>query len=55
MRLSTKVAAERLGVTERFVRNGLKQGVFPWGYAVRMGKRYSYYINADEFGRKEQL
>lgn len=35
---------------ESFVRNGLKQGVFPFGYAVKgRGNRYSYYISSKKF------
>ena len=51
-RMSVKEAARLTGMTERFIRKGLQDGRFAWGYAVKF-KRWSYYINAEKFGRKE--
>lgn len=43
--LSVIVAAKLMGKSKEFVYQGLKDGVFPWGYAVKMGKNWSYYIS----------
>ena len=42
-------AAEAMGKPEQFIRVGLQRGVFPWGYAVKLEKHYSYFINARRF------
>lgn len=35
---------------------GLKQGIFPWGYAIKTGEnRYRYFINAQRFADIEGL
>ncbi len=54
-KLSVKEAAHALGKPEQFVRNGLQQRVFPWGYAVMMGGEYSYVINRKRFEEEERL
>ena len=38
-------AARQMGVTGDLLREGLKQEKFPFGVAVKMKKRYAYYIN----------
>ena len=43
--LSVIIAAKLMGKSKEFVYQGLKDGVFPWGYAVKMGKNWSYYIS----------
>ena len=43
--LSVLVAAKLMGKSKEFIYQGLKDGVFPWGYAVKMGKNWSYYIS----------
>lgn len=48
-RLSVKKAAELMGASELFVRRGLQQGLFPWGYAVKTSSRYTYWISLSEF------
>jgi hypothetical protein len=40
-----------MGVTPQFLRLGLRGGKFPFGTAVQMDKRWSYYINAQRFER----
>ena len=46
VKMTVREAAQLLEVSEQFVRCGLRQGVFPWGYAVRISpNRYTYYIN----------
>ena len=49
MKMSVKDAAAALGASEAFVRRGLQQGRFPWGYAVRGKKRWSYFISEEMF------
>ena len=46
MKMSVSEAAKLLEVSEQFVRCGLRQGVFPFGFAVKESpNRYTYYIN----------
>ena len=47
-RLSVEDAAKLMGVTGQFIRVGLQQGIFPFGYAVKRG-RWSYYISPIKF------
>ena len=42
-------AAEMMGVPPQFLRVGLQQEKFPFGAAVKMKKRYAYYINPEQF------
>lgn len=51
--MSVRQAAEMMGKPEQFIRVGLQQGKFPWGYAVRINKHYSYFINARRFREVE--
>ncbi len=44
-RISVDEAARRMGVTPQFLRLGLGAGKFPFGTAVKMEGRWSYYIN----------
>lgn len=46
--LPVKVAARLMNKSERFVRQGLKDGVFPWGYAVKL-EGWSYFISSVKF------
>lgn len=48
-RLSISKAAELLNVSEQFVRVGLQQGVLPFGYAVKISKRWTYVITIPKF------
>lgn len=50
-RISVEQAAKRLGVTPQFLRMGLRANKFPFGVAVKMQKRWVYYINANRFER----
>ena len=43
--MKVKEAAKLLGASEQFVRIGLQQQRFPWGYAVKTSSRWSYWIN----------
>lgn len=43
--LPVLTAAILMGKSKEFVYQGLRDGVFPWGYGVKMGKNWSYYIS----------
>lgn len=51
--LTVNEAAAQMGVTGDLLREGLKQNKFPFGVAVKMKKRFAYYINERQF--KEYL
>lgn len=42
------LAAKLMGKSIGWVTQGLQDGVFPWGYAVKMGK-WSYFISSVKF------
>lgn len=48
-RLSVEEAAKLLGANAQFIRIGLQQGVFPWGYAVKTSSHYTYFIMPNKF------
>ena len=48
-RIKVADAAKIMGVTPMFLRMGLRQNKFPFGAAVKMHKRWAYYINARKF------
>lgn len=48
-RLSVKKVAELMGASEQFVRRGLQQGLFPWGYAVKTSSKWTYWISSIKF------
>lgn len=48
-RLSVKRVAELMGASEQFVRRGLQQGLFPWGYAVKTSSKWTYWISPVKF------
>lgn len=49
MKITVKEAAERMGVTPRYIHYGLQDERLPFGTAVRMEGRWSYYINRARF------
>lgn len=49
MSLKIKEVAERMNKSEQFVRIGLQQGIFPFGYAVKMSSKYTYHISKKKF------
>lgn len=49
MRLTIRKAAQLMGVSEQFLRIGLRKGIFPFGYAVKMSGRWTYYISRERF------
>jgi transcriptional regulator with XRE-family HTH domain len=53
-RLDVKVAAKLLQMNHTTVEKGLKQRVFPWGYAIHTSEnRWVYFINAKRFAEIE--
>lgn len=46
--MTVKDAARLMGKSEQFVRVGLQQGVFPFGYAVKISTKYTYYISDEK-------
>ncbi len=53
--MTVRETAKRMGASEQFIRIGLQQGIFPWGYAVRMSaNRFTYYINRRKFEELER-
>ena len=50
---------EFIELYDDFVYECLRQGIFPWGYAVKTSSTWSYYINSMKFtectGIKVQL
>lgn len=48
-RLLVSDCASLMGVSEQFVRIGLQKNVFPWGYAVKMSDRWTYFISRPKF------
>ena len=54
-RMLPEVAAGYLGMDKGTVRKGLQQGVFPWGYAIKCEKHWTYFINAKRFAEIEGI
>lgn len=48
-RMTVKEAAKLMGVCPQFIRVGLQQDRLPFGTAVKMSTRWTYYINRKEF------
>lgn len=46
--LPVKVAAKLMGKSAEWVYQGLRDGVFPWGYAVKL-ESWSYFISSVKF------
>lgn len=44
-RVKVKDAAERLGVSEQYIRIGLQTGRLPFGTAVKMSSKWTYHIS----------
>jgi hypothetical protein len=41
--------AEVMQVSPQFIRIGLQQGKFPWGFAIKMSGRWTYWISRQKF------
>ena len=50
-RISVTEAAARMGITPQALRMGLRHGRFPFGTAVKMERRWVYYISRERFDR----
>lgn len=48
-RLLVWEVAEKMNVSEQFIRIGLQKGIFPWGYAVKMSSKWTYWISPVKF------
>lgn len=46
--LPVELVAKLMKKSPRFVRRGLQDGVFPWGYAVKL-EHWSYFISSVKF------
>lgn len=44
-----ELAAKLMHKKNNFVYEGLRQGIFPWGYAVQTSSQWSYYISSVKF------
>ena len=49
--MSPRTAARLMGKSLRFVYQGLQDGIFPWGYGVKLDSEWSYYISPVMFSR----
>lgn len=38
-----------MNVSEQFIRIGLQKGIFPWGYAIKMSTKWTYYVSPTKF------
>lgn len=47
--LSVREAALKMGKTPSFVRIALQQGRLPFGTAVKLSSKWTYYINPTQF------
>ena len=50
-RMPVAEAAARMGITPQALRMGLRHGRFPFGTAVKMERRWVYYISRERFDR----
>lgn len=53
--LPVMTAAQLMGKSKEFIYQGLRDGVFPWGYGVKMGRNWSYYISPVMFAKHTGL
>lgn len=49
MRMTVAEAASIMGVSKDYIRVGLQRGLLPFGTAVKMSGRYTYYISTNKF------
>lgn len=50
IKMTTKLAAQLMHKSERFIRIGLQEGRFPWGYAVQTSpNKWTYFISVKKF------
>lgn len=48
-RLTVKETAKLMNCSEQFVREGIKRGILPFGYAVKMSHNWTYFISPEKF------
>ena len=48
-RLSVSDVAKLMNVSEQFIRIGLQKGLLPFGYAVKMSSKWTYFISPSKF------
>lgn len=48
-RMTISETARLMNVSEQFIRIGLQRGIFPWGYAVKMSSRWTYFVSPEKF------
>lgn len=54
--IRTKDAGKLMRMSHSTVEDGLKQGIFPWGYAIlKPSGQYRYFINAHKFAEHEGI
>jgi len=49
VRMSVNDAAKKMKVSPQFIRVGLQRGHFPFGVAVKLSSKWTYYINPKQF------
>lgn len=49
MRMTIKEVAAEMGVSEQFVRIGLQRELLPFGKAVKMSSKWTYWIGREQF------
>lgn len=47
--ISIAEAAKHMGKSQQFVRIGLQRDKFPFGTAIKMSSKWTYYINPQQF------
>jgi hypothetical protein len=47
--ISIKEAAEIMGKSQQFIRVGLQRGLLPFGTAIKMSSKWTYYISPKQF------
>lgn len=47
--LTVEQTARLMNKSKQFVRVGLQKGVFPFGYAVKLSGKFTYYISKQKF------
>ena len=47
--MTVSETARLMGASEQFVRQGLQLGKLPFGYAVKMSSKWTYYISPVKF------
>ena len=48
-KITVAQAAEKMGVSQQFVRIGLQRGILDFGVAVKMSNRWTYHISKEKF------